>query len=464
MNKPTKTESLRNKPKNRVGISSRTSKKSFKSSYQQSKAEIKIPNNSDSIKLNTFVGSCGSKESIKLSHPTFGYQVIKRLVSDEAEKIMLLQNQAKPRIDNRPLRYNTESNCNIHKGYKKKKVTKSRNHTFWDSNLTGARRVSKRLTKLRFKNKKLINPETASEKYKLNNISHKDSTKEKLSVVQRSLAMNIPQNKLKLNRKTTVKKPLSTRNLTKKPTQYGRLESHKRPLHPKMESTEQVQTRPHLFFMNKRLKQFNKTEIILKSNNHTNFCGSEGQKPFITSISADSESGTEDEVSCSLIEEKINDLVNLDLKIEEAADPCQNIEENCLENESDSVVKKTIQDDIQETVTEEIQEECEGSTEIMIVEIETENGVPSFTPVTEKCSSIGKNPKEKYQEEEDTNELTNIPKPSNLIISDEILSTTLEFKGASLSENAVGDDKTKNDSKEEMDLTLFDNICKTRKE
>lgn len=447
---PAITENARNKSKSRPVC--RTSKRIINGLHQQGNTGIKNSTHSDSLKLNTSFKDSGSNENIKLYNPKRGYQVIKTVLGEAGKKISLHE---KPKtnlnIGTNLINSNEESIYNIHKGYKKKKTKKSKtHHKFWESNLTGARRVSKRLTNLKFKNKNSMNLETASEKYIFNNISRWKSNQEKKLRAQRSAIKNGSKKKLQMIRKTTVKKSVSPRNQTmgsepKSQTRYGRL-SHKTHL------------LPNVLVLNQHVltQKIQKPANFHPINVSNEFCDPtlvrerEDNKLFISSISAVLKSGNE-EISCSSVgqEEGANDLDHKDLEIIKNADLYPTVEDSSFSPNKieDSVINNTT-----ETITfEETLKEYKEKTENII--IETDKGISSYIP--DKCDDkiSSEYPGERDNKENKTNGTTYILIPSSLMPSDENHMTSLECNTASFSENAVDEEVTVNNVKDGMDVT-----------
>lgn len=432
---PAITENVRNKSKSRPVR--RTSKRIINGLHQQGNTGIKNSTHSDSLKLNTSFKDCGSNENIKVYHPKRGYQVIKTAKSNLNVGTNLINS-------------NEESIYNIHKGYKKKKTKKSKtHHKFWESNLTGARRVSKRLTNLKFKNKNSMNVETASEKYIFTNISHWKSNQEKTSRARRSAIKNESKKKLKITRKTTVKKSISPRNQTmgsepKSQTKYGRL-SHKTHLLPNVlvlnqhVLTQKIQNPANFHPINVSNEFYDPTLV----------CEREDNKLFNSSISAALKSGNE-EISCSSVgqEEGTNDIDHKDLEIIKNADLHPTFEDSSFSPNkiTDSVINNTT-----ETITfEETLKECKEKTENII--IETDKGISSYIP--EKCDDkiSSEYPGERDNKENKTNGTAYILIPSSLMPSDENHMTSLECNTASFSENAVDEGVTVNNAEDGMDV------------
>lgn len=448
---PAITENVRNKSKSRPVR--RTSKRIINGLHQQSNTGIKNSTHSDSLKLNASFKDSGSNENIKLYNPKRGYQVIKTVLGEAGKKI---SSHEKPKtnlnIDTNLINSNEESIYNIHKGYKKKKTKKSKtHHKFWESNLTGARRVSKRLTNLKFKNKNSMNLETASEKYIFNNISRWKSNQEKKLRAQRSAIKNGSKNKLKMIRKTTVKKSVSPRNQTmgsepKSQTRYGRL-SHKTRLLPNVLVLNQ-----HVLTQKiQNPANFHPINVSNEFCDPTLVCEREDNKLSISSISAVLKSDKE-EISCSSVgqEEGANDLDHKDLEIIKSADLYPTVEDSsCSPNKiADSVINNTT-----ETITfEETLKECKEKTENIII-IETDKGISSYIP--EKCDDkiSSEYPEERDNKENKTNGTTYILIPNSLMPSDENHMTSLECNTASFSENAVDEEVTVNNVKDGMDVT-----------
>lgn len=447
---PAITENIRNKSKSRPVL--RTSKRIINGSHQQSNAGIENGTHSDSLKLNTSVEACGLSENIKLYNPKLGCQVVKRGLGEAGKKISSLK---KPKtnlnIDTNLINSNEESNYNIHKGYTKKKKKKSKtHHKFWESNLTGARRVSKRLTNLKFKNKHSMNPKTASEKYIFTNISHWKYNQEKKSRVQRSVIKHGSKKKLKMNSNNTVKESLSPRNQTmlsetRTLTKYGRL-SHKTHLLPNvLVSNQHVLPQKILSPANFHPKKVESDEFC----DPTKFCEREDNKPFISSISAVLKSGTE-ETSCSSVEQEEGayDLIHIDLEIKKTADLYPTVEDNSF---SSNKITDTVINNTTETVTfNEIQKEYKENTENII--IETEKGISSYIPEKYDDTISSEYLEERDNKENKTNETTCILIPSSLMPSDENHMTSLECNTASFSENAVNDEITVTNVKDTMDF------------
>lgn len=432
---PAITENVRNKSKSRPVR--RTSKRSINGLHQQGNTGIKNSTHSDSLKLNTSFKDCGSNENIKLYNPKRGYQVIKTAKTNLNVGTNLTNS-------------NEESIYNIHKGYKKKKTKKSKtHHKFWESNLTGARRVSKRLTNLKFKKKNSMNLETASEKYIFTNISHWKSNQEKTSRAQRSAIKNESKKKLKIIRKTTVKKSISPRNQTmgsepKSQTRYGRL-SHKTHLLPNVLVLDQ-----HVLTQKiQNPANFHPMNVSNEFCDPTLVCEREDNKLFISSISAVLKSGNE-EISCSSVgqEEGANDLDHKDLEIIKNADLYPTFEDSSFSPNkiTDSVINNTT-----ETITfEETLKEGKEKTENII--IETDKGISSYIP--EKCDDkiSSEYPGERDNKENKTNGTTYILIPSSLMPSDENHMTSLACNTASFSENAVDEEVTVNNAEDIMDV------------
>lgn len=435
---PAITENVRNKSKSRPVR--RTSKRIINGLHQQGNTGIKNSTHSDSLKLNTSFKDCGSNENNKLYNPKRGYQVIKT-----AKTIL--------NVGTNLINSNEESIYNIHKGYKKKKTKKSKtHHKFWESKLTGARRVSKRLTNLKFKNKNSMNLETDSEKYIFTNISHWKSNQEKTSRAQRSAIKNESKKKLKITRKTTVKKSISPRNQTmgsepKSQTRYGRL-SHKTHLLPNVLVLNQHDLTQKIL----NPANFHSMNVSNEFCDPTLVCEREDNKLFISSISAVLKSGNE-EIICSSVGqgEGANDLDHKDLEIMKNADLYPSFEDSSFSpnKKTDSVINNTTETiDFEETL-----KECKEKTENII--IETDKGISSYIP--EKCddkisSVISKYPGERDNKENKTNGTTCILIPSSLMPSDENHMTSLECNTASFSEIAVDEEVTVNNAKDGMDV------------
>lgn len=432
---PAITENIRNKSKSRPVR--RTSKRIINGLHQQGNTGIKNSTHSDSLKLNTSFKDCGSNENIKVYNPKRRYQVIKTAKTNLNVGTNLINS-------------NEESIYNIHKGYKKKKTKKSKtHHKFWESNLTGARRVSKRLTNLKFKNKNSMNLETASEKYIFTNISHWKSNQEKTSRARRSAIKNESKKKLKIIRKKTVKKSISPRNQTmgsepKSQTKYGRL-SHKTHLLPNVLVLNQ-----HVLTQNiQNPANFHPMNVSNEFCDPTLVCEREDNKLFNSSISAVLKSGNE-EISCSSVgqEEGANDLDHKDLEIIKNADLYPTFEDSSFSPNkiTDSVINNTT-----ETITfEETLKECKEKTENII--IETDKGISSYIP--EKCDDkiSSEYPGERDNKENKTNGTAYILIPSSLMPSDENHMTSLECNTASFSENAVDEEVTVNNAEDGMDV------------
>lgn len=443
---PAITENVRNKSKSRPVC--RTSKRII-NGYQQGNTGIKNSTHSGSLKLNTSYKDCGSNENIKLYNPKRGYQVIKTVLGEAGKKISLHE---KPKtnlnIGTNLKNSNEESIYNIHKGYKKKKS--KTHHKFWESNLTGARRVSKRLTNLKLKNKNSMNLETASEKYIFTNISHWKSNQEKKSRAQRSAIKNGSKKKLKMIRKTTVKKSISPRNQTmgsepKSQTRSGRL-SHK------------IHLLPNVMVLNQHVltqkiqnpANFHPMNVSNEFCDPTLVCEREDNKLFISSISAVLKSGNE-EISCSSVgqEEGANDLDHKDLEITKNADLYPTFEDSSFSPNkiTDSVINNTT-----ETITfEETLKESKEKTENII--IETDKGISSYIPEKYDDKISSEYPGERDNKENKTNGTTYILIQSSLMPSDENHMTSLECNTASFSENAVDEEVTVNNVKDGMDVT-----------
>lgn len=438
---PAITENVRNTSK--IRAVSRKSMRIINGSCKQSNSEIKNSTHSDSIKLNTSVEASGSNENIKLYNPIHCCQVIERIIGGAGKKI---SSHKKPKtnlnIDSKIIVSNEEKIYNIHKGHKKKTPKKSKTHKFWECKLTGARRVSKRLTNLKFKNKNSMSQETA-EKYIFPNISHWKYNQEEKSRAQISISKNVLKKKLKMNRKTTVKESKSSINQPKSQTKYGRL-GHKTKVLPNvLGSNKHVLTQNILNSAN-----LHRMRVSNECCDPTTFCEREDNKFFISSISAVLKSDTE-EISCSSVDQEdgANDLVHIDLEIKQTANLYPTFED--ISFPSNKITDSVINNTTETVICDEIQKEWKENPKDII--IETEKGY-----IPEKCDSTtisSEYPEERNIKEKEANETTIILIPSSLMPSNENQMESLECKTASLSENAVNEEINVNNVKDKMDFT-----------